>query len=90
MSAQCVTGAEHEMSRTSEVAPEEVKVWKKPKEFSRSIETAWQSVTVELERKLEKKVLQLGVAKLLDTMSNGCGIGIDVPEEEVDARRCTA
>lgn len=67
-------GSEHAVSRTREVASAEVKVWKNELEFSSSRETAWQSVTVVLERNFLKNDTQVALAKLSEMVSNAVGI----------------
>lgn len=56
------------------VAAAEVNVWKNELEFSSSKDTAWQSVTVVLDRNFLKNDTQVALAKLLDKESNGVGM----------------
>lgn len=87
MDAHLETGCEHAMSRTREVAAAELNVWKKALEFSRSSDTAWQFIIVEFERKVWKNDTQVALAKLMDMVSNGVGISMDVSGLEAEALR---
>lgn len=96
MSLHLVTGALQAMSSTRDVSAAEERIWKKETEFSRSSETAWQSVIVELAWKFAKKAEQLALAKVLARVSNGVGnttlsvdletveIGVDVELDALD------
>lgn len=85
--AHLETGSEQATSSTRDVAAVDVKVWKNELEFSRSSDTAWQFITVELERKFWKNDTQVALAKLMDMVSNGVGISVDVSELELEVRR---
>lgn len=63
------------MSSVRDVLAAEVRTWKNELEFSRSMETAWQLITVGLERKSWKNLGQLAVVKFVPRfVSNGSGI----------------
>lgn len=71
--------AEQEVSSIVETAAAEVREWKKEFESSRNMETGWQFVTVELERKSVKNFSQFRVKALTSKLvSKGLGIAVDV------------
>lgn len=68
------TSAAQAMSRTRDVDAAEVRVWKKAVESRRSVETAWQEVKEESERKELKNCGQVSEVKLLERLvSKGAG-----------------